>query len=451
MKYQFPLMLAAASLCFTGVSHANSEPEPIEKSETLETLRLKRSENWGLAATIRSAGIPYADSGSDIVSSFVPMMFYEDEAFFIDGIEGGLRLWEEDEWRLNTILRMRFIDLPTAVQNDIGGDTGDFGFQLKRQLGDGWYADLDLLSDKSSRFHGIATLGKKLEGESYDLNATVSARYKDADFNSFYYGLSEYRNDGVKLGAGMDFKAGVKGRYHVYSNLYLVGAAYATYFDENVRNAPTVSNDWHGEVYAGFGFFNDNRRHSEREISTRPYWRLAHGWATPSNIGDILAGDTEKDPFNNQLTSVFYGHPLSDELFGIPMDLYLTPGIVWHWNSEVQASSAEIVMAIKAFYTVDWPTKWRLGVAEGLSYVNNITYIEQTEMDEKGYEPSNLLNFIDLSLDVNLGDLFGKSEWNRAWLGYSIHHRSAIFEKASQFGRIKGGSNYNTIYLQIEF
>ncbi|WP_407333004.1 MipA/OmpV family protein [Enterovibrio sp. 27052020O] len=418
---------------------------------SVEALRLKRSENWGIAATIRTGSIPYADAGSANVSSFVPMMFYQDEAFFINGTEGGIRLWEEGDWRANAILRMRFIDLPTAVQNDIGGDTGDFGFQLKRQLGDGWYADLDVLSDKDYRFHGIATLGKQVFTEDFDLDATISARYKDADFNSFYYGLSEYRNDGVRIGAGVDLKAGVRGRYHVYSNLYLVGAAYATYLDENVRHAPTIDANWQGEVYAGFGFFNDNKRHGEREITTRPYWRLAYGWATPSNIGEIIAGDTKKDPYGNTLTSVFYGHPLADSLFGVPLDIYLTPGFVWHWSSEVQASSPEFVMAIKAYYTVDWPTKWRIGFAEGLSYVNNITYVESTELNEKGYEPSQLLNYLDLSLDVNVGDLIGQKNLNNIWLGYSIHHRSAIFEKASQFGRIKGGSNYNTIYLQMDF
>ncbi|KXF82022.1 MltA-interacting MipA family protein [Enterovibrio coralii] len=429
----------------------NESTEQLDAQNSVEVLRKKHSENWGIAATMRSATIPYTEGGSQNVSSFVPMMFYEDDAFFIHGIEGGLRLWEEDEWRLNAILRMRFIDLPREVQNEIGGDTGDFGFQLKRQWGDGWYSDLDVLSDKDYRFHGVATLGKNIQGESFDLNATVSAIYKDADFNSFYYGLSEYRDEGVRLGAGVDFKAGFNGRYHVYSNLYLLGGAYATYFDSNVRHSPTISESWEGELFAGFGFFNDNRRTGRREISTRPYLRFAHGWATPSNIGEIIAGDIEKDPFNNQLTSVFYGHPLTDELFGIPLDIYLTPGVVWHWSSEVQSSSAELVMAIKAYYTIDWPTKWRIGIAEGLSYVNHITYVEQTELDEKGYEPSHLLNYIDLSVDVNLGDLFGKSSWNRAWLGYSIHHRSAIFEKASQFGRIKGGSNYNTVYLQFDF
>ena len=79
-----------------------------------------------------------------------------------------------------------------------------------------------------------------------------------------------------------------------------------------------------------------------------------------------------------------------------------------------------------------------------------MTYIEATEMKEKGYEPSELLNYLDFSLDVNLGDIFGEKldQW---WLGYSIHHRSAIFESSSRFGRIKGGSNYNSAYLQWHF
>lgn len=50
-----------------------------------------------------------------------------------------------------------------------------------------------------------------------------------------------------------------------------------------------------------------------------------------------------------------------------------------------------------------------------------------------------------LSIVVNANDL------NNVWIGYSLHHRSAIFEKASQYGRIKGGSNYNTLYLQVDF
>jgi MipA family protein len=85
-----------------------------------------------------------------------------------------------------------------------------------------------------------------------------------------------------------------------------------------------------------------------------------------------------------------------------------------------------------------------------LSYVRDITYIEGTELDKKGYEPSNLLNYLDFSLDMHLGDIFGR-KLDKVWLGYSIHHGSATFETASHFGRIKGGSNYNSVYLQWHF
>ena len=83
--------------------------------------------------------------------------------------------------------------------------------------------------------------------------------------------------------------------------------------------------------------------------------------------------------------------------------------------------------------------------------MSNVTYIERVEMEEKGYRPSELMNYIDFSLDVNLGDIFNVNALKDAWLGYGIHHRSSIFESASQFGRIKGGSNYNSVYLQFDF
>ena len=77
--------------------------------------------------------------------------------------------------------------------------------------------------------------------------------------------------------------------------------------------------------------------------------------------------------------------------------------------------------------------------------------MEQREMDKKGYRSSNLLNFIDLSIDLNVGDLFNANSMRELWFGYSLHHRSAIFETSSAFGRIKGGSNFNTLYLQYHF
>ncbi|GHA41397.1 MipA/OmpV family protein [Photobacterium aphoticum] len=453
MFKQLGWLMGCAPLLVNATVWAQSAVDDIETNDSVSpyTLRAERDGEapWGIAAVIRGASIPYATKSvveDSTVSTFVPMMFYQGDRFFLNGTEGGMCLFRKDKWELNALVRMHFIDIPSSFQNQIGGDTADLGFQLKYKWDDEYYSKFDLLNDPEGRFKAQASLGADVTIDNWRILPEVSAIFKGDRYNSYYYGLGLEPID-----AGMDIKAGVGASYHVASHLYLLGGGFVRYFDGNVRDSQIVTDDWQGELFLGFGFFNDRSKPKKSSISTRPYLRLAHGWATPSNIGDIFGGNMEDDPYNNQLTSVFYGHPLTDELFGIPLDIYLTPGFVWHWESEVQSSIQEYVIAIKAYYTFEWPVKWRFGVAEGLSYVSGITHIEQAEMDEKGYEPSQLLNYLDFSVDVNVGDLINQNSLDNLWVGYSLHHRSAIFESASQFGRIKGGSNYNTFYIQYDF
>jgi outer membrane protein len=157
------------------------------------------------------------------------------------------------------------------------------------------------------------------------------------------------------------------------------------------------------------------------------------------------------DPYNNQLSSIFYGHPLTDEVLGVPLHMYLTAGFIWHWKSSVQQSTQEVVLAMKAYFVVPWPIRWRIGMAEGFSYVKEIPYVEQEQYDTKDYRPSYLLNYLDFSLDFNIGDIFDGEQLKRMWFGYSVHHRSGIFESNQLFGRVNVGSNYPSLYLQIDF
>lgn len=409
-------------------------------------------QEWGIAAMYRTTSIPFDTAGGDqTVSTFVPMMFFENEYVFVDGIEGGVFLYnsEESDWRVSALTRMRFIDIPQSAQNANEGDTADFGVQLQYKIDDTWSFDSELMTDDDLHFHSNFRLNGQYEFGDWELSPRATIRYKDADFNSHYYAFKDVT--GESIGAGIDVNLGIDIRYHVISNLYLLGSTSVTRFDDNAFNSSIIEDRYQGEFYLGFGFFNDKTAPKKPELSNKPYLRVAHGWATPSNIGDIMKLNSEKDKYNNQLTSVFYGHPLTDEVFGVPIDIYFTPGIAHHWSSKVQSGSTEYIAAIKAFYTFDWPIKWRFGVAEGLSYIDSITYIEQTEMDEKGYTASHLLNYLDFSFDINVGDAVNQSDLENVWFGYSLHHRSAIFENASQFGRIKGGSNYNTIYIQYEF
>ncbi|WP_240697110.1 MipA/OmpV family protein [Vibrio genomosp. F6] len=409
-------------------------------------------QEWGIAAMYRTTSIPFDTAGGDqTVSTFVPMMFFENEYVFVDGIEGGVFLYnsEESDWRVSALTRMRFIDIPQSAQNANEGDTADFGVQLQYKIDDTWSFDSELMTDDDLHFHSNFRLNGQYEFGDWELSPRATIRYKDADFNSQYYAFKDVT--GESIGAGIDVNLGIDIRYHVISNLYLLGSTSVTRFDDNAFNSSIIEDRYQGEFYLGFGLFNDKTAPKNPELSNKPYLRVAHGWATPSNIGDIMKLNSEKDKYNNQLTSVFYGHPLTDEVFGVPIDIYFTPGIAHHWSSKVQSGSTEYIAAIKAFYTFDWPIKWRFGVAEGLSYIDSITYIEQTEMDEKGYTASHLLNYLDFSFDINVGDAVNQSDLENVWFGYSLHHRSAIFENASQFGRIKGGSNYNTIYIQYEF
>jgi len=409
-------------------------------------------QDWGIAAVYRTATIPFDTQGGDhAVSTFVPMMYFNNDHVFVNGLEGGAYLYqsEDEQLQANALMRLRFVDIPASVQNANEGDSVDFGGQLRYKLDDKWWLDTELMSDKDLRVHANLRASARYELDDWELQPHATLRYKGPDFNSEYYAFSATTNQ--YIGAGVDATIGLKARYHVHSNLYLLGATSVTRLDHSAYHSDAVRDRYQGEFYIGFGFFNDKTKAPKPELTNKRYVRFAHGWATPSNIGEIITFNTEKDPYNNQMTSVFYGHPLTDELFGIPLDIYFTPGIVHHWSSEVQSAATEYIAAIKAYYTLDWPTKWRFGVAEGMSYIDSMTYVENEEMKSKGYTPSHLLNYLDFSFDVNLGDLINNRDFDNMWLGYSIHHRSAIFESASQYGRIKGGSNYNTLYLQIDF
>ncbi len=402
-------------------------------------------QDWGIAAGLRVARIPF-DTKDNTVTNFVPQLFYEDDLIFVRGLEGGIKIIGTDVWQLNALARLRFFDIPKSFQNEIQEDAVDLGLQLRYLPSEDAFVELEILSDMDYQFHANLRAGLELEHGDLDYVPYLNFDFKSSDFNDYYYGL-----DVENVGEGVDISAGIKAEYYLFSNLYLIGSFQLTWLDHNVRHSRFVDKNVLDETFLGIKFSNERKKDRKKTLRNSPYWRIGHGWATPSNMGDIVSGDTENDKYNNQLTSVFYGHPLTDELFGLPLDIYLTPGFVWHWNSRVQPSSQEYVLCIKAYYTFKWPITWRLGAGEGASYVSRVTYIEESELNKKDYEVSKLMNYLDFSIDINLSDLFDLKGPNELWLGYYIHHRSAIFERSSHFGRIKGGSNYNTVYLQWHF
>lgn len=457
-----------------------------------QTIAAVKENNWGIAAGYRSAMVPFA-SNENTVEDFIPLMFYEGETFFIRGLTAGAHLYQEDQLQINALGRYRFFDIPKEYQNLVREDSIDLGLEFKYQIDENWYSSLELMSDTDGRFYSSINTGLRLESGDWDILPYAKLRFKTDDFNDHYFGLDGFSDPlnpnntfNNKIGSGLDLTIGSEFRYHVSSNFYLLGRAQLTALDEDTRNSRSIDEDVYGEAFLGIAFFNDKTR-KKSSLDMKPYIRLAHAWATPSNLSEIIRFNSQDDDQNNQLTSIFYGHPVADNLFGIDaLDIYMTLGYVYHHNSSAYTQTLEpgkginspefsnakgnscdgvspcsitynsqptheYVLGIKAYYNMTWPFHWRFGFAEGISYIESVSNIEQREMDRKGYRASNLMNYLDLTVDFSIGKALKAPELKDWYLGMGVHHRSSIFESSSAFGRIKGGSNYNSIYLQHHF
>lgn len=418
-------------------------------------------QNWGLGMAYRYATIPFSTE-EKTVGSMVPMLFFENDLIYLKGFEYGIKFYQTGNWRLSAMGRRHFFDAPRDVQNTIQGDNVDFGLQARYALPHSLFLEAELLSDinitndvwranPSANLRLVHEIGKK----GMMFHSFFQLKLKSEKYNTWYYGLNK-----VDVNAGVETSLGFTASYQVISNLYIFGAGKFTLLDGNAKGVSITNNDVnvrvnsdaHAEVFFGVGFSNDETKPRKKKLKNAAYWRLGQGFATPSTLGQIMNFEAVPDTNNNKLTSIFYGHPLTDEFFGLPLEVYISPGFTWHWKSDVQPNSFEIDLAIKLYYTVPWPIRWRLGAAEGLSWVNKIPYMEAHSLTEqKEYKPSNLMNFLDFSVDINIGDIVGGKPMEQWWLGYYIHHRSSIFESAQHFGRISGGSNHHTIYLMWNY
>jgi outer membrane protein len=401
--------------------------------------------DWGLAIGVRTASVPF-EADVDHVNDIVPLMYYHGERFNLHGLSSWYKLVPKKHWEINALARFRFLDFPEEYQEEFDGNALDYGIQLKYIPLPYLDVDLEFMIDQRGKYHIASYTNYRHETGRWTLLPFGRIRWKSADFNNLYYGL-----DIDTPGSGIDAKIGSDVRFHVWRNLHLIGRVAAGVLDSNTADSDVIDSQFQGEFFFGIGFFSDPGQEPPPSLTSDAYLRLGHGWATPSSLQEIITFQSVPDEENNQLTSLFYGHPLADELFGLPFSIYLTPGLVRHHRSDVQDPSFEYVLAMKLYYTFNWPIAWRLGCGEGLSYASEITYIEAEDMADKGFTPSNLMNYLDLSLDLNLGELFRARSLEDLWLGYYIHHRSGMFETSSLFGNIKGGSNYNCVYLQYHF
>ncbi|PQJ29985.1 MipA/OmpV family protein [Rubritalea profundi] len=398
---------------------------------------------WGVAMGVRYASVPYA-SDDKATSDIFPLFYYEGERFFLRGDYGGVKLWEGDKYGFNALARHRFTDIPAEFIDKVNGNTLDMGLQAFWKLDEQSQLQFDVLSDPQGRFHSAARWAGDYSKPNWRFFPELEIRFTGSEFNSHYYGVDTY-----DLSEGIEARARFKARRRVVSNLHLEGRVEGAWLGSEASKSRAVEDDFAYELYLGFGFYDGDERAEVSTLEAKPYWRLSQGWGTSSDFQNMIFGEHKTDDGADvNVTSIFYGHPLADSIFGVPIEMYITPGFSYHYSSDVQDSSTEWVLAFKGFYTFPTPWRLRLGIAEGISYADSLTYYESSELEQKGFEESKLMNYLDLTLDLNIGDVFKSNKLEDLWLGYGIHHRSGMYESSSAFGDISGGTNFANIYLQ---
>jgi outer membrane protein len=177
--------------------------------------------------------------------------------------------------------------------------------------------------------------------------------------------------------------------------------------------------------------------------------RVVYGSATTNSLGDVMIGNLGSHPRDLSVVAIDAGYLLKKDFFDLPIDIYAKGGLSY-FNEDVNDNTYEILTYIKAFYNIDFlANRVRFGFGEGVSYTTSVLEAERYESLQDGYNTSNFLNYLDISLDFDIGKLIHYKPMHETYFGILLKHRSGIFGLINNVKH--GGSNYNSIYLEKNF
>ncbi len=177
--------------------------------------------------------------------------------------------------------------------------------------------------------------------------------------------------------------------------------------------------------------------------------RGAVGKPTLHSLANILLGKFGAYRDDLKAYNIDGGYLLKKDLFDLPIDLYLKGGLTYY-EEKIQDDLYGVDIYIKAYYNINfWKNRVRFGFGEGLSYTNRILEIEQIDAQRYNDNNSHLLNYLDISLDFDLGKLLKYRALNETYIGVLLKHRSGIFGTINNVRH--GGSNYESIYIEKNF
>ncbi len=194
----------------------------------------------------------------------------------------------------------------------------------------------------------------------------------------------------------------------------------------------------------------------ERETWFRDSWtvRLNGGYATDKDLGQITMGDVEVDGDASSMIGLDMGRPIVDDFRDWPVDFAWRIG-VQRWLDHGAGANGFAQTAYLKMYIRPFPwervVSTRIGFGEGVSYAWRVPDVERQWARDHDDETNRLMNYLDVSLDLNLGDVIRNESARACTVGVVISHRSGVFGLVDIFGNVHNGSNYNTAALECGF
>lgn len=422
---------------------------------------------WGLGAGIRVEHSPYRDQ--DPIYDFLPIISYEGTRAYIRGTRGGIKLIDRSNLKVDLIAQFRL--------NRYSGESGDYLARMSRerafegglsviipsQLGE---FGVELLGDSSNthRGHELALIyARPFEWGALRLRPSVSVNRLSRDLANYYFGVrqEEAQADRPEYRPGMstNVRVGLDLAYPLTTNSYVYGGIGFTRYDNEISDSPIVTSRYRTTAFLGYlyRFGNGHEGVPDARPVTDGRWslRVARGWnAEASLLGIVPGGDFTLSPERTGVWSFEVGRLIDERFRGWPVDIYVKAAYKRYLDQGLQPDSNGYALYIKAYYYgfpwSDW-VKTRFGFAEGLSYADRMPILERRNIEEKNPNTSKLLNYLDVSFDVSVGDIVRSKRLKDVYLGFAVIHRSGIFGFSDLFGGVDGGSNYNSIYVEAIF
>lgn len=191
----------------------------------------------------------------------------------------------------------------------------------------------------------------------------------------------------------------------------------------------------------------------DSSVDERPYSiRLGGGFADYNDLNAILKFDFNRYEKNLYVINLDGGYRLGRNVFDTPIDVYLKGGLSYFNERGYADNLLEATFYVKFFWKIDFfDNRIRLGFGEGISYAEEVPYVEQVDAEDNDADEgatARMLNYLDISMDIDVGRLIRVNAMRDLYLGYTIKHRSGV---KGLYSGVHRGSNYLMMTLEKNF